>query len=418
MGDAMTRPWPDEVRSVADALMRECADPCVVAGSNGTSWVVYAAGGSAEYDATVMLWRRGGTLITKTEALELLQRSSTAAPAKSLADRICEAVPTARVSATSDGIEVTVGSKSVRWKREQRGWSWEDDLFCSDERVIERTKLMAAEDAPAAPQPSPQAQALLDALRAQGYEPTYKRGNVFEEYVTCEGESAGRGDDDALWTYLGGQAGTEYVAEQMGLRIARRRERKTEQAPTLTVNCKILDTDALAATLARASNETLNQVKQAHATKGAQTMTTLDQAKVDASEAALRTAAKQLAKAARDPLAGAVARHLAPGDDGMRAKVAALLETEAGLAMLKALLSLALDAIPQAGTRGAALAHELRVQAMADGADLALDLVMGPLREVVALYLQDPGGVAAPALDAPQAKSVEWMTAGEKEGAR
>ena len=143
----------------------------------------------------------------------------------------------------------------------------------------------------------------------------------------------------------------------------------------------------------------------------------LDQAKVDASEAALRTAARQLAKAARDPLAGAVARHLAPGDDSMRARVAAMLETEAGLAMLKAVLSLALSAIPQAGTRGAALAHELRVQAMADGADLALDVIAGPLREVVALYLQDPAGApaAAPALDEPQhaPASVDWSKARE-----
>lgn len=297
----MSKPWPDEVRSVADALMRECADPTVVAGSNGTSWVVYARGGSAEYDATVMLWRRGGTLITKAEALELLKRSSEIDARYALRDRIFAAVPTASVAIVSDGIEVRVGGKSVRWKREQRErWGRDsDDLFRSDDEVVEHAKQMAAE--------------------------------------------------------------------------------------------------------------------QAHAAKGATTMTTLDQAKVDASEAALRTAAKQLAKAARDPLAGAVARHLAPGDDGMRAKVAAMLETEAGLALLKALLSLALGAIPQAGTRGAALAHELRVQAMADGADLALDLVMGPLREVVALYLQDAGGVAAPALDAPQSDptAVDWSTTRE-----
>jgi hypothetical protein len=237
----------------------------------------------------------------------LLHEARASTRAHALAARIFAAVPTASVVEGSDGIKVRVGSKSVRWKRERNGWSLADDLFCSDERVIEHAKQMATE-------------------------------------------------------------------------------------PTL-------DTTAAM-----------------NATKGAQTMSTIDQAKMDASEAALRTAAKQLAKAARDPLAGAVARHLAPGDESMRAKLSALLETEAGLAMLKAALSLALGAIPQAGTRGAALAHELRVQAMADGADLALDLVMGPLREVVALYLQDPAGTpAAPALDAPQSDpaSVDWSKARE-----
>ena len=58
----MSRPWPDEVRAMADALMRECADPTVVAGSDGTSWVVYARGGSAEYDATVLRSRAHVTI--------------------------------------------------------------------------------------------------------------------------------------------------------------------------------------------------------------------------------------------------------------------------------------------------------------------------------------------------------------------
>ena len=598
----MTRPWPDEVRAMVDAISLEGVSVHVAPHVGG--WRVFTPGASADYDPASQCWIRGHATMPADVALDyLLREARVSARSQSLSACIVAAVPTARVIETADGIEVRVGSKSVRWKREQRGWSLADDLFCSDDRVVEHAKQMAADaaprplidrlreavpgleweideegdtlgveagvcewdvwltpralrcfrdrfdephavsikrpsddevvrivtewyakthpapaapslldrlrtaipsltweqvsegewigrdahdrdvarivwridlgkrqeyivacgtghddpnayqasvtsadeaidrvqryvgetvarlEAPAAPQPSPQAQALLDALRAQGYEPEHKWVGD-GEHVVCENEQARRANDLPGWTYLGGQAGTEYVAEQMHLRISRRRERKAAETATqatgadlgrgsdktVLVQMEFKPGPEWAALAAAASKEALDQVKQAHAAKGATTMTTLDQAKVDASEAALRTAAKQLAKAARDPLAGAVARHLAPGDDGMRARVAAMLETEAGLAMLKALLSLAIGAIPQAGTRGAALAHELRVQAMADGADLALDLVMGPLREVVALYLQDPGGTpAAPALPEADrsATSVDWSTTRE-----
>jgi hypothetical protein len=33
---------------------------------------------------------------------------------------------------------------------------------------------------------------------------------------------------------------------------------------------------------------------------------------------------------------------------------------------------------------------------MSDAGDVLADLLMGPLRQVMALYLQDPGGIAAP----------------------
>ncbi len=115
--------------------------------------------------------------------------------------------------------------------------------------------------------------------------------------------------------------------------------------------------------------------------------------KTDASEAAWRTAGSQFTKLAREPLVGLLSRHLGPDDDAMRGRIAAFLETELGTAMLSALLSAGLAAVP--GNPGGVperLSRELRVRAMADAGDVVADVLMGPLRQVMALYLQDVGG--------------------------
>jgi hypothetical protein len=132
----------------------------------------------------------------------------------------------------------------------------------------------------------------------------------------------------------------------------------------------------------------------------------------DAQDAAWRLAGSQFVKLMRDPLVGLMSRHLAPGDESMRARIAAFLDTEIGTAMLSALLSAALSALPRAaGPTPDRLARELRVRAMTDAGDVVADLVMGPLRQVMALYLQDPGFAApsalamAPSLEAPRASS-------------
>ncbi|MBL8683434.1 MAG: hypothetical protein JNK05_29970 [Myxococcales bacterium] len=137
----------------------------------------------------------------------------------------------------------------------------------------------------------------------------------------------------------------------------------------------------------------------------------------DAQDAAWRLAGSQFVKLMRDPLVGLMSRHLAPGDESMRARIAAFLDTEIGTAMLSAMLSAALSALPRAaGPAPDRLARELRVRAMADAGDVVADLVMGPLRQVMALYLQDPGfnaqsnamstaTSATPTLDAPRANS-------------
>jgi hypothetical protein len=133
----------------------------------------------------------------------------------------------------------------------------------------------------------------------------------------------------------------------------------------------------------------------------------------DAQDAAWRLAGSQFVKLMRDPLVGLLSRHLAPGDESMRARIAAFLDTEIGTAMLSALLSASLSALPRAaGPTPDRLARELRVRAMTDAGDVVADLVMGPLRQVMALYLQDPGIAApsalamAPSLEAPRANGV------------
>ncbi|MFO0659532.1 MAG: hypothetical protein U0165_06850 [Polyangiaceae bacterium] len=128
-------------------------------------------------------------------------------------------------------------------------------------------------------------------------------------------------------------------------------------------------------------------------TKTTQIINTLQN---DALDAAWRTAGSQLVKLARDPLVGLISRHLAPGDESIRMKIALFLQTEVGTALLASVLSLGLSAMPNnAGPAPARLARELRVKAMADVGDLIAEVLMGPLRQVMSLYLQDMGGMVA-----------------------
>jgi hypothetical protein len=113
----------------------------------------------------------------------------------------------------------------------------------------------------------------------------------------------------------------------------------------------------------------------------------------DANDAAWRVAGTQLVKLTREPLEAALAQQLGPGDDALRAKIAAFLQTELGSAVLASLLSLGLSALPQLPGLGQAperLARELRVRAMADAGDVAVDVVMGPLRQVLVGLLGAP----------------------------
>lgn len=139
----------------------------------------------------------------------------------------------------------------------------------------------------------------------------------------------------------------------------------------------------------------------------------------DATEAAWRTAGSQMVKLTRDPLAAVLQRHLNPDDDALRAKIGRFLETEAGAALLAGLLSVGLSAMPAtAGDAPQRLARELRIKAMSGMGDLTADVLMGPLRQVMATYLQGlpegppegspelPEGVQEPSLSAEGEKVV------------
>jgi len=124
----------------------------------------------------------------------------------------------------------------------------------------------------------------------------------------------------------------------------------------------------------------------------------------DATDAAWRIAGAQLIKLTRAPLVAALSRNLGPGDEALRARIAAFLETELGAAILTAIVSVGLSAMPALALPGASaqsvprLAQELRVKAMADAADFAADLLMGPLRESLAMVILTAGAPPAATL--------------------
>ncbi len=126
----------------------------------------------------------------------------------------------------------------------------------------------------------------------------------------------------------------------------------------------------------------------------------------EATDAAWRIATNQLVKLTREPIVAALSRSLGPGDEALRGRIAAFLDTELGTAALTALLSVGLSAMPAMPLPGVGagavprLAQELRVKAMADAADFAADLFMGPLRESLAMLILTAGAAPSAALDA------------------
>lgn len=112
----------------------------------------------------------------------------------------------------------------------------------------------------------------------------------------------------------------------------------------------------------------------------------------DATEAAWRLAGSQLVKLCREPVVAFLSRHVGKDDDpGVRARVAAFLDTEVGEALLAAMLSLGLTMLPnlkQTGNIPQQLARELRVRSMAGMGDVIADVLMGPLRQVIVNFLQ------------------------------
>jgi hypothetical protein len=136
----------------------------------------------------------------------------------------------------------------------------------------------------------------------------------------------------------------------------------------------------------------------------------------DAVDAAWRTAASQFVKLTREPLVAVLQRHLGPDDEGMRAKIAAFLETDVGTSLLASMLSIGLAAMPNnTGDVPQRLSKELRIKAMTDMGDLVADVLMGPLRQVVSMYLQDMPAttpMAEPAELPPAAEQPELRAPG------
>lgn len=139
--------------------------------------------------------------------------------------------------------------------------------------------------------------------------------------------------------------------------------------------------------------KTTAAVPRGNGAEAAMTETThpmLKTLQTDATDAAWRTAGSQFVKLAREPLVALLSRHLGPDDESLRARIATFMETEIGTAMLTALLSVGLSSLPATGSPvPEKLARELRIRAMADTADVVADVLVGPLRQVVSLYLKD-----------------------------
>lgn len=138
-----------------------------------------------------------------------------------------------------------------------------------------------------------------------------------------------------------------------------------------------------------------NKTEQSFANK---VLTTV---KEDAQDAAWRTGGRQFVKLAQEPLVALLQRHLSPDDVGMRAKIAMFLQTDLGKAVVGSVLSIGLAAVPGDEKLTAItqrLSKEVRTESMSLLGDLVAEVVMGPLRSVIALYLQDAEGLIQQAL--------------------
>ena len=320
---------------------------------------------------------------------------------------------------TEQGVIVMTKGKRFDFEQTALGWRSDDRPTLSDGEVAD---VIATHIAHAAPPPS-RTDALVEAIRAA----------CPEVNAYAEGEAVRVHWERMNWRFVldGGQwrCGDAYHTDGGVVRMVRDhidthtlaedqtleglfRQGKLTVSVSASVDSKSFE-EAVARAVADAQKR--GHTPESITTKE-QTMDTKSITKTlatDATEAAWRTAGSQFVKLAREPLVGLLTRHLAPGDDAFRARLAAFLETELGTALLASMLSASLSAMPQTtGDVPQKLARELRVRAMADAGDVLADVLMGPLRQVMALYLQDPQG--APQLGVAQTMGVDFARAGEK----
>lgn len=112
------------------------------------------------------------------------------------------------------------------------------------------------------------------------------------------------------------------------------------------------------------------------------------QVKEEASEAAMRMGARQLVRLVRAPMVAYLQKNLAPGDESFRKSAAEFLETPVGESLLSGVISAALSAMPLRDPAVAGLSRELRVKSIEGVGDAAVEVVMGPLREVLSTFIQ------------------------------
>jgi len=128
----------------------------------------------------------------------------------------------------------------------------------------------------------------------------------------------------------------------------------------------------------------------------------------EASTAGYRIAVRQVTKLVHEPM---VAR-FCQMDPANASIIKLLASSELGRASLAATMSVGVDYAGQKMTGNYALvagnfAKELRVSAMSDTADFAMDIVMGPLRDVICKAITDRHtGISAEVLDAPVVQEV------------
>ena len=136
-----------------------------------------------------------------------------------------------------------------------------------------------------------------------------------------------------------------------------------------------------------------------------ETKSTLEVALDEGAEVTTRLAAKQLMKLLREPLVAAICGHLGQDDPSMRAKVGAFLDSDLGKGLLTGCVSLGLMALPKgmAPAQVTALVGELRVSALTDIGDSAVDLLMKPLRQVMCNFFT-PEVLAALPQESAQAR--------------
>lgn len=151
------------------------------------------------------------------------------------------------------------------------------------------------------------------------------------------------------------------------------------------------------ATVTSASTEAVSAPKTTEKKMDTKLNPVLKTLEVDATEAAWRMAGSQFVKLAKEPIIALLSRHLGPGDESLRGRIAAFLDTELGTAILSGVLSAGLSAMPlPANDISQRLSRELRVRSMAATGDVIADVLMGPLRQVAVMYLQgQPGAPAA-----------------------